>query len=138
MVTVERHPGLLVSILWFIFVGSWASLIWSLLAWILIALVVTMPLGLIMLNRLPKIATLRSQRAMIGVVVDEGGTLRLRTTDVPQRPFWLRALWFILAGWWLSFFWIFIAWLASITLVGIPLAMWMYNRVPAVVTLRRY
>jgi uncharacterized membrane protein YccF (DUF307 family) len=138
MVTVDRHPGCLVSILWFIFVGSWASLIWSLLAWILIALVVTMPLGLIMLNRLPKIATLRPQRAMIGVVVDEGGTLRLRITDVPQRPFWLRALWFILAGWWLSFFWILIAWLASITLVGIPLAMWMYNRVPAVVTLRRY
>jgi len=138
MAAVERQPGCLVSLLWFVFIGCWASLLWSLVAWLLIALVIPMPLGLAMLNRLPRVATLRAPGQTLEVVVSQEGSIQLRVTDVPQRPFWLRALWFVLVGWWFSLIWIAAAWLLSITIIGIPLAMWMYNRVPAIVTLRRY
>jgi uncharacterized membrane protein YccF (DUF307 family) len=62
----------------------------------------------------------------------------VRATDIEQRPFLLRALYFLLVGWWLSLLWLTLAWFASITLIGIPLAIWLYNRVPAITTLRRY
>jgi len=102
MAAVERQPGCLVSLLWFVFIGCWASLLWSLVAWLLIALVIPMPLGLAMLNRLPRVATLRAPGQTLEVVVSQEGSIQLRVTDVPQRPFWLRALWFVLVGWWFS------------------------------------
>ena len=63
---------------------------------------------------------------------------RLAGATIPQHNFLLRALYFVLIGWWFSAGWLAVAWAASVTLIGIPLAIWMYNRVPAITTLRRY
>ncbi len=55
------------------------------------------------------------------------------------QPFWLwRTLYFVLIGWWVSFVWMSLAWAFSATLVGIPVAIWMWNRVPCITTLARY
>ncbi len=48
----------------------------------------------------------------------------------------IRILWFLCVGWWLSFLWITLASLVSLTILGIPLGIWMCNRVPQVVTLK--
>jgi uncharacterized membrane protein YccF (DUF307 family) len=56
----------------------------------------------------------------------------------PQPAFWKRALYFIFVGWWLSGLWIVVAWLLSVTILGLPLAIMMYNRLPAITTLHRY
>lgn len=50
----------------------------------------------------------------------------------------VRAVYFLLVGWWASGIWMSIAWVASITIVGLPLAIWMYSRLPFVVSLYRY
>ena len=50
----------------------------------------------------------------------------------------LRAVWFIFVGWWASAIWMTLAWLASITVIGLPLALLMYNRTPFVASLYRY
>ncbi len=137
-IEVERRgQGCLVTLLWFAFVGWWLSAIWIAVAWFLIALVVTMPIGLMMINVLPKIATLQEPSREFRTTI-QGTITRVEATGLPQYPFLLRTVYFILVGWWLSGIWMSIGWLASVTIVGLPVAIWMFNRVPAVTTLRRY
>ena len=72
----------------------------------------------------------------------ENGVLR---QGVEQLPFLLRAIYFVLIGWWMCGFWMAIGWAlllaGSLTLVLIPLtypiAFWLYGRVGAVTTLYR-
>jgi uncharacterized membrane protein YccF (DUF307 family) len=51
-------------------------------------------------------------------------------------PFILRVIWFFLVGWYITLPWILIAWLLNVTVIGLPLGLWMLNRVPLVLTLR--
>ena len=51
-------------------------------------------------------------------------------------PLLLRILYFFLFGWWATGVWILVAWLLNITVIGLPLGVWMLNRVPQVLTLR--
>jgi uncharacterized membrane protein YccF (DUF307 family) len=48
----------------------------------------------------------------------------------------LRAVWFLLVGWWLSGFVMGIAWFFGLTVIGLPLTFYMANRIPTVLTLR--
>ena len=129
--------GCLITLLWFVFVGWWLSAIWIAVAWFLIALVVTMPIGLMMINVLPKIASLREPSREFRTTI-QGTITRVETSSLPQYPFLLRAVYFVLVGWWLSGLWMSVGWVASVTIVGLPVAIWMFNRVPAITTLRRY
>jgi hypothetical protein len=118
---------------------------------VLIALVVTMPIGLAMINRVPKIATL-AEPSREFTSVAQGTATRIQQTEKPQHPILLRAIYFVLVGWWLSALWLFVAWsvgvlaMALIVLVVtaplgillVPLTTWMYNQVPAITTLKRY
>ena len=54
-----------------------------------------------------------------------------------QCPFLLRAVYCILIGWWFSGLWMAAAYVALISIVGIPLAFWMYGRIGALTTLFR-
>ena len=129
--------GCLVTLLWFVFIGWWLSAIWIAVAWFLIALVVTMPIGLMMINALPKIASLREPSREFRPTI-QGTITRVETSSLQQYPFLLRAVYFVVVGWWLSGIWMSVGWLASVTIVGLPVAIWMFNRVPAITTLRRY
>lgn len=54
----------------------------------------------------------------------------------PSRPFVVRALYFLLIGWWLTWIWINAGWVLIASVVGLPLGLWMINRVPQVLTLK--
>jgi uncharacterized membrane protein YccF (DUF307 family) len=61
------------------------------------------------------------------------------TIIVPQTQgpgLLLRALYFIVLGLWLSGIWAAIAWFLCVTVIGLPLGLWMLNRLPQVATLR--
>jgi uncharacterized membrane protein YccF (DUF307 family) len=45
--------------LYFVLVGWWLGAVWSVLAWVLCVLILTLPLGIMMYNRLPAAMTLR-------------------------------------------------------------------------------
>lgn len=134
----KSGPGCLVRALWFIFIGLWVGAIWCWIVWILNITIIGMPLGLWMLNRIPQVMTLKPVRVTSTVVVVDG--MPVMTLKNPrQRAFFWRALYFILIGWWFSLIWLIIAWLITgFTLgLGLPLAFWMFDRVPAITTLQR-
>jgi uncharacterized membrane protein YccF (DUF307 family) len=48
----------------------------------------------------------------------------------------VQVLFFLFLGWYLGFFWIAIAWGLMISVIGMPVAIWMINRVSQVIALR--
>ena len=132
-----QGPGLLVRAIWFLFVGWWLGELAVLSAWVLNLLIITLPLGMYILNRLPQIFTLRSSTAHWQVErLGEGVTI-VTAAEQPQRNFWWRVVYFVFVGWWLSFIWLELAWLAGLTLVLLPLSFWMFSKSAAITTLRR-
>jgi len=51
-------------------------------------------------------------------------------------PLVLRAVWFVLVGFWLSGLALLAAYGLMLTIVGLPLAFWVFDRVPFLLTLR--
>ena len=47
---------------------------------------------------------------------------------MPQNPFILRAIYFVLIGWWFSLIWSLLGWLLCVTIIGLPLGVLMLNR----------
>ncbi|HMO58865.1 MAG TPA: YccF domain-containing protein [Roseiflexaceae bacterium] len=131
--TPARSPHILLRALYFVFFGLWFSGIWAAIGWVLSVTVIGLPFGLWMLNRLPQVTTLRaSDRELI---IGPNGRIYERETE--QHPFLLRAIYFVVVGWWLSGLWIAAAWALSASVIGLILSFWMIDRVPAIMTLRR-
>ncbi|MCC7022877.1 MAG: hypothetical protein IT338_08620 [Thermomicrobiales bacterium] len=126
-----RPPNLLLRVVWFILVGWWLTGILSAAAWALNATIIGLPIGLWIINRLPFAATLRPVESFYRV---ESGNV---VSGVRQRPFLIRAIYFILIGWWLSGLWMALAYAFLVSIIGMPLAFWMYGRIGAVTTLFR-
>jgi hypothetical protein len=82
--------------------------------------------------------TLRPSRVQTTVEVRDGQTF-VRQSAPQQLPFILRALYFIVIGFWFSLVWMLLAWIfATLTLgFGLPLALWMFDSTPAITTLAR-
>lgn len=129
----ERGVNFILRAIYFLVFGIWFSAIWATVAWVLSVTIIGLPLGLWMLNRLPQVTTLQPQRDNLTV----SATGEIYRTGVPQRNFLVRALWFLLIGWWLSALWLSVAWALCTVIIGLPFGFWMFNRVPAVITLAR-
>jgi uncharacterized membrane protein YccF (DUF307 family) len=133
LVVRQAGPNLLIRALYFVLFGLWFSGVWAAVAWVLCVTIIGLPLGLWMLNRLPQVTTLAPSRREFQIIAS-GQVIDVKT---PQRPFLVRALYFILIGWWFSALWIGAAWALCATVLGMVVGFWMLNRVPAVITLAR-
>jgi uncharacterized membrane protein YccF (DUF307 family) len=126
-ITAPASPAELpigIRALWFLFVGLWVGQLWLLLAWLLNITLIGLPLGMWMLNQMPQVMTLRQQRRGLQPLSGSSGA-----------PFAVRAVYFILIGWWLSLLWVELAWLASASIIGLPLGFLMFERTSTVATL---
>jgi uncharacterized membrane protein YccF (DUF307 family) len=134
-VIVTRNDGasLLVRAIYFILIGWWLSGIWAAIAWLLCVTIIGLPLGLYMLNRLPQVVTLKPSPR--NLVVTPAG--QLVEMNVRQRPFLLRAIYFLLIGWWFSALWLIVAWALHVSIIGMVIGFWMFNRTAAIVSLAR-
>ena len=131
VVLTSSGPNLLLRLIYFVFIGWWVGLLVSAFAWLLNVTILGLPFGLYLINRLPTIMTLRPQEQSWHL--EEG----VYQQGQEQRPFVIRALYFVLVGWWFSGIWLALAYLALVTILLIPLAFWMYGRVGAITTLYR-
>jgi hypothetical protein len=131
-------PGCLVRTLYFCAIGLWFGALWTGVAWFLLISIIGLPFGIMMLNRIPQVMTLRPVRTQTQVSTS-GGVVVVSQGNVAQHPFWLRTVYFIGVGWWFSGLWLGFAWaLIGATLgLGLPIAFWMFDRTPAIVTLAR-
>ena len=48
----------------------------------------------------------------------------------------LRFLWFLLIGWWVGYLVVTVAFFCEATIIGIPLALYLFDRLPAIMTLK--
>lgn len=135
--TRKNDPSCLVQIAWFVFIGWWAGQIWIALAWLLMVTIIGIPLGVKMMNRVPRVIALRGESETL--TVRQVGDQTLITTDsrAPQHNIILRAIYLILIGWWLSAIWMETAYAVCLTIIGLPVGFWMFDQVPALVSLRR-
>lgn len=91
-----------------------------------------------MLNRLPQAMTLKPRAQTVAVSV-QGGTVIVSQPQTRQLPLPIRALYFVLIGWWLSALWLSAAWGLMTANGGLvfPIAFWMFDRTPFVLSLTR-
>ncbi|SFF78191.1 Inner membrane component domain-containing protein [Halopelagius inordinatus] len=122
-----KDRSLLVRALWFVLVGWWATPVVVNLAWALTVTVVLAPVGIKLVNLVPAVLTLKEPRSRTVPDAARG-----------QRSLLVRALYFVLVGWWLGFVWANVASFLAVTVVGLPVAIWMLNRLPAVTSLYRF
>ncbi len=132
-IAVQKNPGCLIQLAWFVLIGWWAGQLWVGVAWLLMTSIIGIPFAVIMLNMIPQVIALRGQAEY--VVRSAGGTTVV--APVPQYDLLLRAIYFLLIGWWLSGLWIEAAYLFCLTIIGLPLGFWMFDRVPFVASLRQ-
>lgn len=137
IISERKNPGCLIQLLWFVFIGWWAGQIWILLAWLLMLTILGIPLAVKMINNLPKVFALRNPSPEYTIVRFQDGVAVVSTTNVPQRNIFLRIIYFLLVGWWFSAIWMELAYLICLTIIGLPLGFWMFDRTPATLSLRR-
>ena len=138
-VVVQRTsgPGFLVRAIWFLLVGWWLSGIVTGIAYVLCITIIGMPFGFALFNLLPAVLTLRPRTEVVVTEVRDGVTY-VRGGTVPQLPMLVRALWFIFVGWWLGALYSGFAWFLCVIIITLPIGLWLYNRIGAVMTLLRY
>jgi uncharacterized membrane protein YccF (DUF307 family) len=148
----QKGHGLFIRTIYFLCIGWWAGYFWLSLGFSLCMLIVTLPLGLAMLNRLPQVLTLRpagtqtqTQVSVNTAIAGGAGAMGMAQTvnvnvnisGTRQTNFLIRALYFLFIGWWAGWFWANLGYLLCIMLVTLPIGLMMLNRLPMVLTLRK-
>ncbi len=128
-----RQLPFLIRVIWFFALGWELAAVWIITAWLLNLTIIGLPIGVWMLDRVPQVLTLQS---MPGSYRVDHKTGERHYESRAQANFLLRALYFVLFGWWLSLLWAILAYLFCLTVIGLPLGVLMLNRLPFVTTLR--
>lgn len=138
--TVVEHktgPSILVRAVWYVFVGWWLTGILMGVAWFAAIIVVGLPLTFWLVNRIPTVVTLRPRRERYAMVTGADGVMRYQRITTQQTSALVRALYFIVIGWWASAFWMVGSYALMVTIIGIPIGLMMVNRLPFVFSLHR-
>jgi uncharacterized membrane protein YccF (DUF307 family) len=57
--------------------------------------------------------------------------------EIQRGPgFLVRAVWFVFVGWWLTAIASTVAWFAMVTIIGLPVGIYLVNHIPTYLTLR--
>ena len=108
--------------------------VWIVAAWVINLTIVGLPLGIWMIDRIPQILTLKA-RGGDYIMRKDGQVVGFEGSA--QYPFIIRALYFVVIGWWASLFWAALGWLLCLTIVGIPFGLPMLYTLPFITSLHR-
>jgi uncharacterized membrane protein YccF (DUF307 family) len=137
VVETKQNPGCLLQLLWFAFIGIWLGQAWMVVAWIFMVTIIGIPIGVAMLNMLPKVIALREPSRRVVVRTNGAGEITQREVEPEQVNILLRAIYFILIGWWFSAVWMETAYAVSLSIIGLPVGFWMFDRVPLILSLKQ-
>jgi len=99
-VNIQQHQhSLFVRALYFFFIGWWAGLIWLNIGYFFVLTVIGLPIGLLMLNRLPLVMTLKPASQSVNINIT-GSITNINISGAQQTNFLLRVLYFVFVGWW--------------------------------------
>jgi uncharacterized membrane protein YccF (DUF307 family) len=118
--------NLLIRAVWFVLVGIWATPLLLYVAWLCNVTVVLLPVGVKLINYAPFVASLKQTDERVEM---NGGEA--------QASLPVRAVYFVLIGWWLSLLWITVAAFFTASVIGFPIAVTMYSSLPYVTSLYR-
>ena len=122
---------MIISFFWFIFFGWWLGLIATAMGYFLCATIIGLPLGTLIFNRLPSIICLRP------LASETHFNAGIYPPD--DIPFILRVIWFFVLGWELGLTAVVIGYFLCLTIIGMPVGIYILNRIPVILTLsRRY
>jgi len=138
VVAPRQGPGFLARAVWFVLIGWWLTAIVIVIAYALALSILGLPFAFSLFNRIPAFLTLRGRTKTYQVETTAEGTRYLTAANVEQRPMLLRAIWFILVGWWFGAIWMAVAYVLCVLILTLPFGLAMFNRVGAVMTLLRY
>jgi uncharacterized membrane protein YccF (DUF307 family) len=134
----KRGPNLLIRFAWWLFIGWWLSGIVVTVAWLALITIIGIPLGIYLINRLPTVLTLRPRTRHWSIGTDEAGVTVVDERGRDQVAWPIRGIWFVVVGWWASGLWMGLAWLIQLTVIGLPIALLMFDRTPFIASLYRY
>jgi uncharacterized membrane protein YccF (DUF307 family) len=103
--------------------------------WLIMLSVVGMPVARRMLDLAPTVLTLRP--AQLAVERWRQQSALPATMAMAQPDLAVRVLYFLFIGWWASLVWLLVAYVLSLTAIGIPVGYSMFERAPAVAYLER-
>ncbi len=137
MVNIQQSsPNFFLRVIYYIFIGWWAGFFWLNLGFFFCFTVLLLPVGLIMLNRLPTVLTLRPAGQQTSVSVS-GSTVTVNVRGTQQLNFLARAVYFVFVGWWAGYIWAVLGYFCCLSIFLLPVGLIMLNRLPAVITLRK-
>ena len=102
--------------------------------WLLHLPIVTIPLGVMVINQVPRALTLKPP-GQTSIQLPDGDEMNMEQS---QHSLVVRALWFVFVGSWLSLTWMTVATVFAISIIGLPITYWMVNKLPFVLSLYRY
>jgi uncharacterized membrane protein YccF (DUF307 family) len=137
VVQSAKEPGCLIQAIWFLVVGWWLGAAMITLGWILNITIIGLPLGMALLNNVPKALALQNPERYLRAVMRNGVTV-VQQTEAPQLNFFVRMAFFLLIGWWWSGIWLSIAFALCATIILLPIGLEMFRLTPMMTTLKRY
>lgn len=125
---MNESPSILVRGVWFLLVGWWLTGIVLTAGWILNLTIVGLPAGIKLINKAPYVLSLKK--------LGSNGFDMSISGKSPNLI--IRGIYFVFVGWWASGILMALAYLASLTIVGLPIAIKMFNYLPYVVSLKKH
>ncbi len=132
--TKRDNPNLVLRILWFVLIGWWLGF-WAIVTgYVCLVLIIPSPIGIAILDRLPRIMTLRAPAHTMTISADG-----IEDDDVDQRSWLIRIPWLVLVGWWAGLIWLLAAYMITLLTfgLGLPISFWMFDRAARIITLYR-
>lgn len=134
--TRKSGAPFLIRIIWFVLIGWWLGALFIAAGYLFTGLLVTIPIGWWFLNRIGRAMTLMPARVdTLTVSTATGSDLLIRK---PKQIFWpIRVIYTFLIGLWIGGIWLTVAYVLCLTILLMPLGLWMINRAPAMITLEQ-
>lgn len=125
----DDSPSFVVRAIWFVAVGWWLTGLLLSTAWAISLTVVGLPVGVKLVNYVPKALTLKASGD------DDVNRIEVGGSSGSSPGLLVRGAYFVFVGWWASLAWTAVAYVLCLSVLGLPVGVKMFNKLPKVLSL---